>query len=401
MCMEVDWCTDSLLMLAYTLRLVRCWRLVTLSDTLHDHVNTFFSVVPVFAQTLSFALIIAYAFAMVAMQAFADKATAFSDAGMSLRTTLQLFVGVDFSAVVEETVNEVGYKALVFFVAYHVVGVLIVFNLLTAIMIQLYGEALNEKSRQGVEEQRKADQDLQDSLYEYNQKQRVLRLWGKRVTQGAASLNITRESKVNNGREARRMLGAAGTKSQALTVEELEECQKYAKVDLLRTLRERSRADNNLRMFERSFYKKIKSATGPEAFNFEEFADGEVIFHRGDQHSTCYFVHKGVVRLEWADGTIETKETGEMFGEEALVVNLATAATAIAEGPVSCVGMDRAKFTEEHGTLENLGMVFLRLQRSGSFYTADAPPSDGSREGSRRSNFNLSVGGRSARVLSG
>ncbi|CAM9446221.1 unnamed protein product, partial [Ectocarpus sp. 6 AP-2014] len=40
MCMEVDWCTDSLLMLAYTLRLVRCWRLVTLSDTLHDHVNT-------------------------------------------------------------------------------------------------------------------------------------------------------------------------------------------------------------------------------------------------------------------------------------------------------------------------------------------------------------------------
>lgn len=35
-----------------------------------------------------------------------------------------------------------------------------------------------------------------------------------------------------------------------------------------------------------------------------------------------------------------------MFGEEALVLNLATCATAIAEGPVSCVGMDRATFTE-------------------------------------------------------
>lgn len=35
-----------------------------------------------------------------------------------------------------------------------------------------------------------------------------------------------------------------------------------------------------------------------------------------------------------------------MFGEEALVVNLATTATAIAEGSVSCVGMDRATFTE-------------------------------------------------------
>lgn len=58
---------------------------------------------------------------------------------MSFRTTLQLFVGVDFSAVVEDTVAEVGPWALLFFVAYHVVGVLIVFNLLTAIMIQLYG----------------------------------------------------------------------------------------------------------------------------------------------------------------------------------------------------------------------------------------------------------------------
>lgn len=42
----------------------------------------------------------------------------------------------------------------------------------------------------------------------------------------------------------------------------------------------------------------------------------------------------------------QSQEKGEMFGEEALVVNLATSATAIAEGPVSCVGMDRATFTE-------------------------------------------------------
>lgn len=85
--------------------------------------------------------------------------------------------------------------------------------------------------------------------------------------QGAANLNITRETKVSSGRDARRMLGAGGGKSHVLTAEELEQCQKYAKVDLLRALRERARADNNLRTFERSFYKKIKSAT--EAFNFE------------------------------------------------------------------------------------------------------------------------------------
>ena len=48
-------------------------------------------------------------------------------------------MGVDFGTIVEDTVAEVGPRALIFFVAYHVVGVLIVFNLLTAIMIQLYG----------------------------------------------------------------------------------------------------------------------------------------------------------------------------------------------------------------------------------------------------------------------
>lgn len=89
-----------------------------------------------------------------------------------------------------------------------------------------------------------------------------------RLPKGAANLNITRETKVSSGRDARRMLGAGG-KSQILTAEELKQCQKYAKVDLLRALRERARADNNLRTFERSFYKKIKSAKGPEAFNYE------------------------------------------------------------------------------------------------------------------------------------
>lgn len=47
-----------------------------------------------------------------------------------------------------------------------------------------------------------------------------------------------------------------------------------------------------------------------------------------------------------------------MFGEEALVVNLATSATAIAEGPVSCVGMDRATFTEVRtGLLSRLSLT--------------------------------------------
>lgn len=42
----------------------------------------------------------------------------------------------------------------------------------------------------------------------------------------------------------------------------------------------------------------------------QEFADGETIYFRGDQHATCFFVHKGVVRLEYADGTLQRKVSG-------------------------------------------------------------------------------------------
>lgn len=40
------------------------------------------------------------------------------------------------------------------------------------------------------------------------------------------------------------------------------------------------------------------------------------------------------------------QEKGEMFGEEALVASLTAGATAIAEGAVECVGLDRTTFTE-------------------------------------------------------
>ena len=44
----------------------------------------------------------------------------------------------------------------------------------------------------------------------------------------------------------------------------------------------------------------------------QEFADGETIYHRGEQHPMCFFVHSGVVRLEYSDGSVETKvKTGD------------------------------------------------------------------------------------------
>lgn len=39
----------------------------------------------------------------------------------------------------------------------------------------------------------------------------------------------------------------------------------------------------------------------------QTYADGEIIYHRGEHNDCCYFVHKGVVRLEAGDGSVERK----------------------------------------------------------------------------------------------
>lgn len=72
-------------------------------------------------------------------------------------------------------------------------------------------EALNEKSRQNLEDQRKADQLLQDSLYEHNQKQRVLRLWGRNLTQVRAALTYMDS---NTPSECRKKFVCSRVKSQ-------------------------------------------------------------------------------------------------------------------------------------------------------------------------------------------
>lgn len=50
-----------------------------------------------------------------------------------------------------------------------------------------------------------------------------------------------------------------------------------------------------------------------------------------------------------------------MFGEEGLVTNLTAGATAIAEGPVECVGLDRTTFTEVRANVLGKYLIFFSL----------------------------------------
>ncbi|CAM9706322.1 unnamed protein product [Discosporangium mesarthrocarpum] len=287
-----------------------------------------------------------------------------------MQTTLQLFMGVDFSAVLEETWAETGIHAMVFFTTYHMIGVIIVFNLLSAIVIQLYSEALNDKSRSAQEQQYQDTCKLQEALMEYNQKNSVLRLWGKSFTEAAADLNISRPSRLLSGHNMRRALGI-GSEAQTLNEEELKACQKYAGVDLVEALREKEEGEQNLQEFERSFYQQIKNAK--KGVLKQAYDDGDIIYQRGDFHNLCYFVHEGTVRIESSERHAKRKEKGEMFGEEALLATgLPVASDAYAEGPVVCLAVDKHTFLELFHSVEDLGSIFLRLQRSGSLNKVDS-----------------------------
>lgn len=55
------------------------------------------------------------------------------------------------------------------------------------------------------------------------------------------------------------------------------------------------------------------------------------------------------------------QENGEMFGEEALVASLPMCSTATADGPVECVGIDRATFTEVRCPIPTHASFFQRM----------------------------------------
>jgi CRP-like cAMP-binding protein len=75
-----------------------------------------------------------------------------------------------------------------------------------------------------------------------------------------------------------------------------------------------------------------------------DFADGRVVFIRGDAGDHAYIVESGLIDIREGGRVIETMEPGEIFGEMALIDGEPRSASAVAVGPTRLITLDRVTF---------------------------------------------------------
>jgi CRP/FNR family transcriptional regulator, cyclic AMP receptor protein len=81
------------------------------------------------------------------------------------------------------------------------------------------------------------------------------------------------------------------------------------------------------------------------ADNFKTYAAGDVIFKEGDPGLFMYVVKDGKVELRAEGLLLETVQSGDIFGEMALIENSVRSATAVAATDCKVVPLDQDKFT--------------------------------------------------------
>jgi len=317
-------------------RLVRCWRLVVLSGTLHSYVNTFFEVFPLYAETLGFAILIAYSFAMLGtvLFGFLPALEVFESPGRALRTMIQLFFDVDFGDIVDRSCAEVhpllSPFIVAFFVAYRFIGVMIALNLVNAIIIQFYSIILEKETKK--EEEQAAIDLIEQSLTCKCTEDRTISRWGhKLISEIDPDIKVVR-AKSLTGADLRGELAAGGGGGDAITPEALKKCKKYAVngADLDKAYFNKHYGVKAYREFEHKFTMLLRRE---RIGVLREYLNGDRIIAHGSRGKECFVAESGTVAICLADGTeLLRKHAGEIFGEVSFLNQSARTSDVIAVG---------------------------------------------------------------------
>jgi len=325
---------------------------VARNRNLAAYFGCFAALVPVLLQTLSFALIIAYFFAMLGLQAYhaVPGLGYFACPRSAVFTMLQLFFGVDVAQVVEDCTAH-GSKGLgvVFFVTYFIIGVIIIFNLINTIIIQFYGETMDSTSQDYLEEQKAADAKLEQMLLDRLREKMVL----STMTGGGflwPSLKITRAGMHLSGATMRRRLTG---QAAGISTEELRAVQKFAakykyKVDLLKLYTESAEGPQGAKEFEQTLYRELRARVAK--LGRREYGPGDAVVRMGEICNHCFFVDAGAVDVYYGNRLIRTVGKGHMFGEDMLLSGLPHPFDVKAQAGTAVLVFDRKTFLNDFTT---------------------------------------------------
>jgi CRP-like cAMP-binding protein len=91
------------------------------------------------------------------------------------------------------------------------------------------------------------------------------------------------------------------------------------------------------------------------------FADGGVVFIKGDAGDCAYVVMSGQVEIREGGRVLEVMEQGELFGEMALIDSEPRSASAVAVGPTELMVIDAPIFGRLIREESDFAMKVMRL----------------------------------------
>eukprot|EP00930_Biecheleria_cincta_P045611 TRINITY_DN31437_c0_g1_i1.p1 TRINITY_DN31437_c0_g1~~TRINITY_DN31437_c0_g1_i1.p1 ORF type:complete len:878 (-),score=166.64 TRINITY_DN31437_c0_g1_i1:67-2700(-) len=213
--------------MAAALGCLRSLRLAASCATLSRFCQCLADILPAMTQMLGLICVMHYAFASVAVELLGQQgAPGFATFLQAAGSLVQVLLGSDGTAVAAQALEKVHPATGLFFVAYYVVAVLVVLNLVTALMIEFYRASLAENVQHKEHRQAEIISQVQDVLREME----VVENLGFEVSAGYKESGIEklRASFLGNG--------------QADLVDEelLRKVQKEAPTDLVQLHREKS-----------------------------------------------------------------------------------------------------------------------------------------------------------------
>lgn len=107
-----------------------------------------------------------------------------------------------------------------------------------------------------------------------------------------------------------------------------------------------------------------------------DFADGRVVFIRGDAGDKAYIVESGRIDIREGGRVIEAMEPGEIFGELALIDGEPRSASAVAVGPTRLLVIEREAFFAHLRDNPDFALAVMRLmaRRLRSRFIDEKPP---------------------------
>ena len=104
---------------------------------------------------------------------------------------------------------------------------------------------------------------------------------------------------------------------------------------------DRTRVREPTAMSDTTFDVDVIAAAGSEVLVFD---DGMSIYRQHERGDSAYIIQRGQVEISRRGGAVEIMQTGEIFGEMALITNAPRTASAVALGEVELIPIDRAMF---------------------------------------------------------